>query len=294
MRFLTFDKAGVETVGVRFGEEIVDLGLAAPQLPTTLLGLIEQDLLEEAGLAARNAAGHARRPVEGLVYLPVIPRPPKFFGFGLNYPSHVTQRPASPGCFISSSDRLVGHDAPIVAPLKSRTLDYEVELAFVFRKHAKHVKRRDALDYVAGYTVFNDASVRGFGGGVNLSLMKNSDRTGPLGPELVTPDELPPGCDGLSIQLRRNGKVVQSDNTANMFWKVDEGIELISSFMTFNAGDVVATGTCGGTVADTHREAILKDITDESLPYLRAGEVIESEVEGVGILRNPIVDEVLA
>lgn len=288
MRFISFDKNGTETVGVRFGDDLVDLSIADPKLPRTLLGLLQAGLLKEAGSVAERSGKDARRSLEGLKYLPIIPHPPKFFGFGMNYPSHVKVRPPTPGYFMSSANRLIGHEQPMRAPKKSRTLDYEVELAFVFGKQAWHVKEKDALSHVAGYTIFNDGSVRGYGAGSTLALMKNSDATGPLGPEFVTADELPPGADGLAIKLRRNGKTVQNDTTAHMFWKLPEGIELISSFMTFNVGDVVTTGTCGGTVADTHLEQIMKDMTDESLPYLKAGEVIESEIEGIGVLRNRI------
>lgn len=293
MRFITFDRDGVDTVGVRFGTDLVDLSIAAPELPRSLLELIQQDLLGEAGGAAKSASSAAWRSLEGVKYRPVIPRPPKFFGMGMNYPSHVKVRPAVPGYFMSGPERLIGHNDPIPVPRRSRTLDYEVELAFVFGKRARNVKEKDALDCIAGYTVFNDASVRGYGGGVTLTLMKNSDGTGPLGPELVTPDELPAGADGLTICLRRNNVVVQNDKTSSMFWKVPETIELITGFMSFEPGDVVTTGTCGGTVVDTNLPDFLADMTDESLPYLKAGEVIESEIEGIGLLRNPIIDEVL-
>jgi 2-keto-4-pentenoate hydratase/2-oxohepta-3-ene-1,7-dioic acid hydratase in catechol pathway len=105
---------------------------------------------------------------------------------------------------------------------------------------------------------------------------------------LVTPDELPEGGDGLVITSRRNGETVQRDTTANMFWKVPEIIEMAFRYQTMEPGDVICTGSCGGTVVDTHRGV---PMDDPNLPYLRHGEVIESEVEGVGLLRNPIVEE---
>ena len=202
MRFITFDKNGVDQVGVRVGSDLVDLSLADPKLPRTLLALIQNDLLKQAGEAAMKAPASAHRSLEGLKYLPVIPRPPKFFGLGTNYASHVTERPETPGFFISSHYRLTGHNQPLHIPKKSKTLDHEVELAFVFKKPAWHVPAKNALDYVAGYTVFNDGSVRGYGTAITLAIHKSSDNTGPLGPEFVTPDELPPGCDGLTIFLR--------------------------------------------------------------------------------------------
>lgn len=289
MRFITFDKNGVETVGIRMDEEsLIDLSIAAPSLPLTLLGLIQAGKLAEAGDAAENASAEARRPLQGLKYLPVIPNPPKIAGFGANYRSHAGERPKDPPLFLSGATRLVGHDQQVVIPLTSDTLDYETELAVVIGREAKNVSAQNALDYVAGYTVFNDVSVRGHGGGLRLTLMKGCDDTGPFGPELVTPDELPPGCKGLAIQTRRDGKVVQDDNTDNMYWDVAEVIEMVSSYMTLEAGAVIATGSCGGTVADTHKHWV-DDPDDPSLPWLKPGEVVESEVESVGVLRATIV-----
>lgn len=290
MRFITFEKNGAEAVGVRLGSELVDLSIVAPELPRTLLGLIQADALEAAGDAALKAPAAARRPVEGIKYLPLIPRPPKFFGFGINYGSHVGERPKTPGFFISVPTRFVGHNEAMVVPNISKTLDYEVELALVIKKSGKNISANDALDYIAGYTIFNDGSVRGHDAGNTLAIMKNGDKTGPLGPELVTPDELPPGADGLRIITRRNGEIVQDDTTANMFWKVPEIIEMTSSYMSLEVGDVITTGTCGGTVV----ELAVKQgraFDDETLPWVQPGEVLECEIEGIGVLRNPVIGE---
>jgi 2-keto-4-pentenoate hydratase/2-oxohepta-3-ene-1,7-dioic acid hydratase in catechol pathway len=291
VRFITFERDGIETVGVRCGDELIDLSLAAPERPRTLLGLIETGMLQAAGEAALGADASARLPLRSIKYLPVIPRPPKFLGFGINYPSHVGERPKSPGYYLSGPHRFCAQGEPMIRPLASNTLDFEIELALVVGKRASRVPAAKALDFIAGYTIFNDGSVRGYyDGPATLVLMKNGDKTGPLGPELVTPDELPAGADGLRLTTRRNGKVVQRDTTANMFWKVPEIVELASFYMTLEAGDIVATGTCGGTVADV---AIKngKKIQDEGLDYLRAGEELEFEIEGIGVLRNGVVDE---
>ena len=162
--------------------------------------------------------------------------------------------------------------------------------AVVISRDAKNVSAQEALDYVAGYTVFNDASVRGHGGGMRLTLMKGCDNTGPFGPELVTPEELPLGCKGLAICTRRDGEVVQSDNTDNMFWDVAELIEMVSSYMTLEAGAVIATGSCGGTVSNTHKHWV-ENPDDPALPWLKPGEVVESEVESIGVLRATIIAE---
>ncbi len=297
MRFITFDKNGVETVGVRLGSDLVDLSLADARLPRTLVGLIQNDLLKRAGEVAQKAPASAHRSLEGLKYLPVIPHPPKFFGIGTNYPSHAGPVQAArgekvgkadnPRYFAIGSEPFAAHNEPLQVPRAMPTFDYEVELVFVFGKRAKHVKEKDFLPYVAGYTVFNDGSIRGWQA-IDLVLGKGSDKTKPMGPEFVTADELPPGGDGLNIMLRRNGKLTQNDNTKSMYRKVPEIVELLTSFITFNPGDCVTTGTTAGTIADTHPKYDPKDTT---LPWLKAGEVIETEIEGIGMLRNPIIDE---
>lgn len=289
MRFISFDKQGSEAVGVQLGDDVVDLSIAAPELPGTLAGLIAAAALDKAHAAAESAGSDARRTLADIRHLPLIPRPSKIFGVGRNYRSHVGERPATPGFFISSASRLCAHEQPMIVPRICRTLDFEVELAIVIGIGGKYVAAKDALRHVAGYTVVNDGSVRALmSGPTSLSLMKNCDKTLPLGPALVTPEELPEAGDGLVITSRRNGETVQRDTTDNMFWKIPEILEMVFRYQTMEPGDVICTGSCGGTVVDTHRGV---PMDDPSLPYLRDGEVIESEVEGVGLLRNPIVEE---
>lgn len=291
MRLITFSKSGSERVGVRLGESVVDLSVADPSLPRTLLGLIETGALKQAGATAKQAGDDAHVPLKDIRYLPLIPKPPKVFGFGVNYGSHVGKRPDTPGYYLSTPSRLIAHNGAMVVPKNCKTLDYEAELAIVLGRGGRHIPAKDALEHVAGYTIFNDGSVRGhFQGHATLCLVKNSDATAPLGPEMVTPDELPEGCDGLELTCRRNGEVVQRDTTSNMFWKVPEIIELASSFMSLEAGTVIATGTCGGTVFEIARDQ-KRSLNDQSLPWLKPGETLESEVEGIGVLRNTIIME---
>jgi 2-keto-4-pentenoate hydratase/2-oxohepta-3-ene-1,7-dioic acid hydratase in catechol pathway len=290
MRLVTFSEAAIQTVGVRLGEEVVDLSLAAPQLPRTLLDLIRSDLLAAARDAAISCTARARRPSESLRWLPVIPNPTKIFGVGINYGSHVGARPESPGFFISTASRLVAHGESILIPKQSATLDYEVELAIVVKKGGKDIARRDALAHVAGYSILNDASVRGYGAGDTLAFMKNSDRTAPFGPELVTPDELPAGAAGLRLTTRRNGTQVQNDTTDSMFWKVPEIIELVSRYVTLNAGDVITTGTPGGTLVESALKN-RKPLGDPSIDWLQDGDVLECEIEGIGVIRNRVSSE---
>jgi 2-keto-4-pentenoate hydratase/2-oxohepta-3-ene-1,7-dioic acid hydratase in catechol pathway len=290
MRLLSFYSSGTPAVGIRFGEDVVDLSIAAPHLPRTLLDLIRCDLLIEAHDAAKRCGTAAYIPAHTLQWLPVIPHPPKIFGFGINYGSHVGARPECPGFFISTSTRLAAHAEPMVIPKASATLDYEVELAVILKKGGKNIARRDALDHVAGYSILNDGSVRGYGAGESLAFMKNSDKTAPFGPELVTPDELPSGAAGLRMRTRRNAVEVQNETTDAMFWKIPEIIEIASQYMTLNAGDVITTGTPGGTLVESALRNGLP-LGDPSIDWLREGDVIECEIEGIGSIRNPVTAE---
>lgn len=285
MRLLTFEHEGQERVGLRIGEQVVDLSIAAPHLPRTLRGLIEAGAIETLAPIAADPPQVALKRVSTLHYLPLIPTPSKLLGVGRNYGSHVGDRPATPGFFLSSPTRLCAHKDAVRRPTDSLTLDFEIELAVIIGRRATRVSARDALEYVAGYSIFNDGSVRGYFDGTpyTLALQKNADKTGVLGPEMVTPDELPPGGVGLRLITRRNGCEVQNDTTSNMFWSIPEIIEMCSKHMTLEPGDIVTTGTPGGTVADVGRSNGF-DIWDENLDFLRDGEELEFEIPEIGIL----------
>jgi acylpyruvate hydrolase len=290
MRFITFSKEGVATVGVRLRDTIVDLSAAAPRLPGTIVDLVKADLLCEAYDIAKTASASAHLDPVSIDWMPVIPRPPLLFGFGINYGSHAGPRPECPGFFVSTSSRLVAHRKAMVIPKLSATLDFEVELAIVMKRGGKDISRRDALDYIAAYTIFNDGSVRGYGGGETLALMKNSDRTAPFGPEIVTPDELPSGAAGLRLITRRNGVEVQNETTNQMYWKVPEIIQTVSQYVTLGPGDVITTGTPGGTMVETAIKSGLA-WSDPSIDWLKDGETIECEIEGIGVISNPVCAE---
>jgi 2-keto-4-pentenoate hydratase/2-oxohepta-3-ene-1,7-dioic acid hydratase in catechol pathway len=163
----------------------------------------------------------------------------------------------------------------------SDKLDYEAELAFIVGKRARNLTRENALDCIAGYSVFNDGSIRNYQRKTTQwTIGKNFDQTGGFGPCLVTPDELPPGAHGLQIQSRINGAVMQNANTKDFLWDVAETIVLITECMTLEPGDVVITGTPAG-VGYARTPPI----------FMKPGDVCEIEVEGVGILTNTIKDE---
>lgn len=289
MRLVTFERDGRATLGARVGSEVIDLRLAAPDLPADLVGLLQAGpgALVSAEAATASAAPRARVPIAEIKHLPLIPYPRKFVGIGLNYASHalgdgaLPERPNFPGLYLRTGTSLTGHAQAIMRPRLSVELDYEAELAFIIGRTARHIPAAQALSYVAGYTCFNDGSLRDYNRNlVALSAGKNFDATGALGPEFVSADELPPGASGLSLETRRNGKVVQSENTANMWWSVAEIVELLSAIMTLEPGDVIATGTCGGCI-----------VGQQNPDWLAPGEVIEVEIGSIGILRNPIEEE---
>lgn len=286
MRFVTFESDGLPTLGVRLGDEVVDLSKADPSLPTTLVGILEagDGAFEEAQKAAE--AADERIPYDSLSFCPVIPRPPKIICIGLNYAAHAAEgghdRPTFPSFFMRGATSLTGHLKPIVRPKVSETLDYEAELVAVIGKRSeRHTPREKTLDLVAGYSMFNEASVREWQRKTQqYCIGKNFDDTGAFGPDFITADEMPPGGAGLSIQSRLNGKVMQDDNTSNMMFDVSEALMLLTQCMTLEPGDILVSGTPSG-VGHARKPPV----------WMKDGDTVEVEIEGMGILRNPIVDE---
>jgi acylpyruvate hydrolase len=176
---------------------------------------------------------------------------------------------------------MIGHNAPIILPKVSEQLDWEAELVAVLGKGGKNIAEADALGHVAAYSVFNDASIRDYQMRTpQWTAGKNFDDSGAFGPWLVTPDELPAGAAGLKIECRVNGNVMQSSNTANLIFDVAKTISLLSTFMTLEAGDALVMGTPGGVGVARNPQV-----------WMKAGDICEVEIEGVGLLVNPIVAE---
>jgi 2-keto-4-pentenoate hydratase/2-oxohepta-3-ene-1,7-dioic acid hydratase in catechol pathway len=205
---------------------------------------------------------------------------------GLNYAEHAREGgfavPDYPALFLRVASSLIGDGAEILRPGVSESLDYEAELAIVIGRRGRHIKAADALAHVAGYTIFNDVSVRDYQRrSAQWTAGKNFDATGPLGPLVVTPDELPLGAAGLHIECRLNGNVMQSSTTSDMIFDVPRTIEILSEIMTLEPGDVIATGTPPG-VGHARKPPV----------WMRDGDVVEIEIEKIGILRNTVRDEV--
>lgn len=222
---------------------------------------------------------------ESIQFLPPFVGSSKIICVGLNYVDHSAETgfkvPDYPTVFSRFSSSLIGHLAPIIKPASSDQLDYEGEVAVVLSKGGRYITQSDALNHVLGYSIFNDASVRDFQLRTpQWTIGKNFDGTGPFGPYLVTADELPAGAAGLSITTRLNGAVVQKANTNDLVFSVARLISDLSQTMTLEPGDVIVTGTPAGVGAGRKPPLWMKD-----------GDVCEVEVEGIGVLRNPVNNE---
>ena len=214
-----------------------------------------------------------------------ILRPHKLIGIGLNYRDHIEETkmevPKEPLLFAMYSNAIISPEQPIKIPAMSRKIDYEAELAVVIGSKTRNVRPEEALRHIAGYTIVNDVSARDLQRSDGQWLRaKSFDTFAPMGPCLATRSALN-DADGLDIELRLNGQTLQKSNTRNLIFKVPELVSHISKVMTLEPGDVISTGTPGG-VGFTRRPPI----------YLQPGDNVEIEVEGIGILRNPVVDTV--
>lgn len=289
MRLFSYqDKNNQKRVGVLKAvgsQDFVDLAATDASLPKSLLEIIATPgAMERASQAAKSASAVVQS-LKDVRFIPLIDRPSKIVCLGLNYADHAAEgghaRPEYPSFFMRGPSSLVGHLEPMIRPKVSDKFDYEAELAFVVGKTARHLTAANALEHVAGYSVFNDGSLRDYQRKSNQwTIGKNFDATGGFGPWLVTPDELPPAADGLRIQSRLNGQVMQDANTKSFLWGVVETLVLITECMTLEPGDVVITGTPAG-VGYARKPPV----------FMKQGDTIEVEIEGVGLLSNPIVDE---
>ena len=290
MKIVAFESNGALRLGVVEGEEVIDLQAADPALPTDLGEVLRRAHGDLTSLAdfARKAAASARRPLAGLRYALPVARPGKIICLGLNYLDHVKEGPQRdnipkyPSILFRVLTSMVPHLAPIIRPLASIQLDYEAELVAIVGKRAKHLTLDNALGCIAGYSCSNEGSVREFQRHTTQwGMGKNFDRTGGFGPWMVTVDEVPPGGKGLKIMSRLNGNTMQSDNTENMMFPLPETLVYLSKGMTLEPGDIILTGTPSGVGHARKPEPV----------WMKAGDAIEVEIEGVGTLRNPIEDE---
>ncbi len=281
MKLVTYRQAGQTGYGATDGEALWPLA-KREGLPDTLARAIGRaDFLTRAQAAMAGGEAIALADVQRR---PVIPRPWKIFCVGLNYESHrvETGRPVSqyPTLFTRFATTLVADGEALVCPKLSEKFDYEGELAVVIRRRGRHIAQEEALSYVGGYACFNDGSVRDFQRhSSQFTPGKNFDASGGFGPWLVTPDEIP-DPSALTLETRLNGEVMQSAGLDDLIFDVPYLISYISGFTTLQPGDVIATGTPGG-VGFVRNPPI----------YMKAGDVAEVTISGIGTLTNPVVEE---
>lgn len=268
------------------------VAIASPQ-GVRVLRSADADL--DAAVAGGDAALralHDRVEREGeaaaesdLTFLPPLAKSGKVICLGLNYSEHAAEtgnaKPEFPMIFGRFASNLIGHEASIVRPNLSATLDYEGELVAVIGTAARNVSVADALSHVIAYSVFNDGSIREYQFKTPQWMAgKNFDSTGAFGPWLVTADEVPAGGAGLLLETRLNGEVVQHASTDDMIFDVASTVALLSTFLTLEPGDVLVMGTPSGIGAARTPQL-----------FMKPGDVVEVEIEGIGLLRNTVVAE---
>lgn len=280
MRIVHFETHGIPGIAADEGSGWHGLMQPDSGFPGTLPELIAQgaDLLRMGGSLAQSPS----IDLDAVRLLPPVPLPPKILCVGLNYDDHLEEsglkKPVYPEIFGRFATSLIAHREPIRRPYESIALDYEAELAVVIGKPGRRIAQEQALDYVAGYSLFNDATVRDFQLRTpQWTMGKNFDGTGSFGPWLVTPDAVPPGASGLRIQGRLNGRVMQDARTDRLIFSVPALIAMISVAMTLERGDVIITGTPGG-VGAARKPPV----------YMQPGDVFEVEIEGLGVLTSPV------
>ncbi|PLW78984.1 fumarylacetoacetate hydrolase family protein [Cohaesibacter celericrescens] len=283
MKLLVGHIDGKSAVYAVKGEAAKNLTRLMPEVGGDLMQLIANPALL-AGLSFDGIAGEEIAVSQITPALPVA-NPGKIICLGLNYIDHIKEGgyevPDYPALFMRSLDSLMPAGAPMVRPSCSEKLDYEVELMLIVGKGGRHIAEQEALGHVFGYTVFNDGSVRDYQRKTHQwTPGKNFDQTGAVGPFVVTPDELPEGATGLKIESRVGDEILQSASTSDMMWSVARTISTISEYTTLRAGDLIAMGTPPGV---GHAKKPPR--------WLRPGEVVEAEVEGIGICYSPVVDE---
>jgi acylpyruvate hydrolase len=283
MRIVHFEKAGIPGIAADAG--LGWHGLTAPEsgFPGTLPELVAQgeDLLR----IGNDLLPMQTIDLNAVRILPPVPNPPKIICVGLNYDDHLAEsglkKPVYPEIFARFATSLIAHREPIRRPPESSALDYEAELAVVIGRGGRRIQPDRALDHIAGYSLFNDATIRDFQLRTpQWTMGKNFDATGAFGPWLVTPDSVPPGAHGLRIQGRLNGRAMQDANTDQLIFSVSALVEMISVAMSLEPGDVIITGTPGG-VGAARKPPV----------YMRPGDTFDVEIEGMGVLSNPVQDE---
>jgi 2-keto-4-pentenoate hydratase/2-oxohepta-3-ene-1,7-dioic acid hydratase in catechol pathway len=285
MRLATLDSPAGPRAAVRDGESYVVLYETDMSLPASVRGLLAAgpDILRAAAEAARSPRAF-RLPAANVALLPPVPDPGKIMCIGLNYRDHARENnraiPTEPVLFAKFANTLIGPGAPIRLPKVSQKVDFEAELVVVVGKWGKNVAEADAMSHVAGYTVGHDVSARDWqfkGEEKQWTIGKTFDTFAPTGPHLVTADEVP-DPHSLPVKLRLNGQTMQDSNTQEFIFTVPQLIAYLSQVVTLEPGDLIFTGTPPGV-----------GVARKPPVFLKPGDEVEVEIEGVGLLKNPVV-----
>jgi 2-keto-4-pentenoate hydratase/2-oxohepta-3-ene-1,7-dioic acid hydratase in catechol pathway len=280
MKLASYIADGQEVYGVVTGDGVITMNQRFGGHAASLREAIAGGLLPQIQEAA--AHGRADHKLSDIKFLPVIPNPEKIMCVGINYKSHAaehgTEVPKAPNIFLRFVNTLVPHEGEMIRPKVSTSFDFEGELALVIGKAGRHIKQADALSYIAGYTCFCDATVRDFTK-YSLAASKNFIGSGPLGPWMVTADEIPDPTK-LTLTTRLNGQEMQKSGTDMLIHDIPRIIEFCSMFTPLTPGDIIATGTPDGIGAKRTPPV-----------WMKAGDVLEVEISSIGTLRNRIADE---
>lgn len=283
MKLVTFTHQGISRVGAVVGNAVVD-SLGQADIPQTMLVFLA------AGQPALNAlqqlidSQQQRIALSTVKLMAPIPRPGKFLGVGLNYADHIAEtaleKPEYPTFFTKQSTCVIAQGEAIHVPKVSEKLDYEVELAFVIGKRCRHVSLENAHKVIAGYTLVNDVSVRDWQfRSPTWTLGKSFDTHGPMGPWIVTADEIS-DPHNLNLKTWVDNELRQSSNTQHMIFNCYEMIAYLTQAMTLEPGDIIATGTPSGV-----------GVKMKPRGYMKAGQTVKIEIEHIGSLVNPVIDE---
>ena len=285
MRIIAYRQNSIDNLGVMVDEKnFISLGSVAPELPVTMMGLLNLEDWEAEVNVAISGKG-TDLSINDVQLLPLIPDTPVIWCVGVNYKEHQdeTGRGAQeePMFFIRTNHGLIGPYDPIIRPNISNMLDFEGELAVIIGKRGRHITKESAHEHIAGYAIFNDATIRDWQRHtIQFCPGKNFEGTGPLGPWMMTPDEFgDPYAQSLTTRL--NGNTVQHTSIADMDHKINKQIEYLSTIHTLRPGDIISTGTPGGV--GSRREPPL---------WMKPGDTVSVEITGLGIIENRIEQEV--
>ena len=300
MKLLRYDHNGVISIGAKSGNDVIELSNSDSDISQNMLDLISNWTQMEDEIEEKIESRVSTIPLSEISLLPPLENPGKFLAIGMNYQKHRAESvdagitpPRNQMWFSKQISSINGPNGDILKPDSTMMLDYEVELAFVIGKECYLVKAEDAAEYIFGFMICNDISMRDWQmhnmpDRIELMIGKSHDSHGPIGPWIVTSDEVPEPHN-LKIECYVNGEIRQSSNTNDMIWNCYEQIEYLSSAMTLYPGDIIATGTPPGSGFSPRGSSGNADKGRKGNVFLQSGDVVRCEIESIGVIENTIV-----